>query len=241
MLHNLLCPYCCVEMVHAENLPNSRSVEHLVPNTVLRHKRNNGAGDFYACRKCNSRKSHIDYVLGVVTKSQADDPQFAADSIIRAVTKDGQSSQRFVEMVANAWEVGDEIHMEIPISGYELIEYIHYLGKGQYFKKRQRIFDPNRQVMLVQFANKEVHLTFQNAYGAEHGTHHVRDLENNPGSEVLSGGDCVIWSKNDAYLFVFHDYVSIGIRIKRRNRKNEKRVSQRNTQLVEDFSRHKWE
>lgn len=237
MLHNLLCPYCSVAMVKAENLSNSRSVEHLIPNTVLRRKRKNDEGDFYACRKCNSRKSHIDYVLGVVTKSQAADPEFAAQALIRAVTRDGQSSDRFVEMVANAEQIGDEVHMEIPISGHELLEYIHFLGKGQYFKKRNRIFDPSSQVMLVQFANKQVHSSLQTAYQAKHGSHPVRDLEQNPASEVLSDGDCVIWSKNDKYLFVFHDYTSIGIQIKHLNRKNREREAQRNTELIEDFTR----
>jgi hypothetical protein len=224
-------------MVKAENMPTSRSVEHLVPNTVLRHKRKNDEGDFYACRQCNSRKSHIDYILSVVTKIQAADADFAAESLIRAVTKDEKSSVRFVGMIAGANQVGGEVHVEIPISGHELLEYIYFLGKGQYFRTRHRIFDLKSQVMLVDFVNKQVHSTFQATYQARYGTHPVRDLEKNVYSEVLSGGDCVIWSKNDNYLFVFHDYTSIGIRVKRRNRKNSERESRCNAQLIADFAR----
>ena len=68
MIRNSVCPYCRKPMVKAENKENSRSVEHLIPNAALTRKRMNDEGDFYACRKCNSRKSHIDYVLGTIAK-----------------------------------------------------------------------------------------------------------------------------------------------------------------------------
>ena len=32
---------------------------------ALTRRRKNNQGDFYACRKCNSRKNNIDYILGV--------------------------------------------------------------------------------------------------------------------------------------------------------------------------------
>jgi hypothetical protein len=236
MLTNVLCPYCSVQLIKAENQPNSRSVEHLVPNTVLRTKRKNDEGDFFACRRCNSRKSHIDYVLGVVVKSQSRDPEFAAAALTRAIDKEGGSSERFVQMIAQAKPGIDEVLMDIPISGNELLEYVHFLGKGQYFRKRRRIFDASSQVMLVLFASKQVHASIESSYELEHGTNPFRDLELNAGAEVLSQGDCIIWSKNDSYLFVFHDYTSIGIRIKRRNRKNTEREQLRDAEILDDFS-----
>lgn len=236
MIHNALCPYCSVRMVKAENQDNSRSVEHLIPNTVLRCKRKNDEGDFYACRKCNARKSSIDYVLGVVTKSQSRDDDFAAQTLVRAVAREDRSSARFVDMVASATTHADEVHMEIPISGPELLEYMQFLGKGQYFKKSHSIFQPRVQVMLVGFANKEVHAAFEASYHLEHGTNPFRDLESNRYSEVFSEGDCIIWSKNSNFLFIFHDYTSVSIWIKRRNRKNTVREQGTNAQVLADFA-----
>ncbi len=217
------------------NHNRGRSVEHLIPNTVLRSKSNNGAGDFYACRRCNARKSHIDYVLGVVTKTQSRDAEFAAQSMITAVTRDDKRSGRFVKMLQTAHETIDGVHFKIPISGVELLEYMQFLGKGQYFKRFRVVFQPAKQVMLTSFANKEVHSAFEASYEAQHGSNPYRDLEKNGYSEVLSGGDCIIYSKNSNFMFLFYDYTSVSIRIKRRNPKNSMRKQEANAQLLEDF------
>jgi len=147
MITNKICPYCQCLLIKAENKPNSRSVEHLIPNAVLTRKRKNNEGDFYACRRCNTRKSNIDYVLGVVTTSQSIDNDLAANTLINAVTKDEKRSKRFIDMVLNAQEGSDVVTMEVPIRAEELIEYIHFLGKGQYFKSNTSVFNPERYVM----------------------------------------------------------------------------------------------
>ncbi|MFS2047488.1 hypothetical protein ACEN9J_38240 [Variovorax sp. Varisp41] len=89
------------------------------------------------------------------------------------------------------------------------MEYIIFLGKGQYFRKFGVIYREDRQVMVVSFANKTVHATLEASYEHEHGTNPFRDLEKNRYSEVLSDGDCIIYSKNASFLFIFHDYTSI--------------------------------
>ena len=236
MIFNTLCPYCSVRLIKAENQSNSRSVEHLIPRTFLRHKSKNDAGDFYACRRCNARKSHIDYVLGVVVKAQSRDAHFAAEAVIAAVTRDDRRAQRFVRMLQSAEEERDGVHLTIPISGAELLEYLQFLGKGQYFKKFGRIYRPEHQVMLVEFSNKTVHSALEASYEALHGSNPFRDLEQNRYSEVLSGGDCIIYSKNASFLFVFHDYTSVVVRIKRRNPKNIQRERACNARMLEDFS-----
>ena len=79
-------------------------MEHLIPRTLLRKQSKNDAGDFYACRRCNARKSHIDYVLGVVAKSQSRDAEFAAQTMITAVTRTDGRSRRFVQMLQTVEE-----------------------------------------------------------------------------------------------------------------------------------------
>ncbi len=223
-------------MVKAENQDNSRSVEHLIPKTLLRKKPKNDTGDFYACRRCNARKSHIDYVLGVVTKSQSRDAEFAAQSMITAVTRDDGRSSRFVRMLQTAEEASDGVHFTIPVSGAELLEYMQFLGKGQYFRKFGVIYRQERQVMLMSFINKTVHSALESSYEDRHGTNPYRDLEQNQYAEVLSGGDCIFYSKNASFLFIFHDYTSVLVEIKRRNPKNTRREQERNARILVDFA-----
>jgi hypothetical protein len=223
-------------MVKAENQDDSRSVEHLIPKTLLREKSKNDTGDFYACRRCNARKSHIDYVLGVVTKSQSRDAEFAAQAMITAVTRADRRSGRFVQMLQTVEEAADGVHFTIPISGPELLEYMRFLGKGQYFRKFGMIYRQESQVMLVSFTNKTVHSALELSYEGLHGTNPYRDLKQNRYAEVLSGGDCIIYSKNSSFLFIFHDYTSVIVEIKRRNPKNTKREQERNARVLADFA-----
>lgn len=223
MLRNAVCPYCTTTLVEAENLPNSRSVEHLIPNTVLSKPRKKRDGDFLACRKCNSRKGHIDYVLGVVAKAQAEDSDLAAQTLISAVTSEDGRAQRFIQMAAEATETPHGVMMNIPIFAQELLEYMSFLGRGQYFRKRGKPFDEERQVMVVDFVNKPAMGAFEAHYVLEHGTSPSTDLMQNRYAESFSDGDCIIYSKNDSFLFLFHRYTAITIKIKRRNAKNEER------------------
>jgi hypothetical protein len=224
LLRNTVCPYCLTALVEAENQPNSRSVEHLIPNTVLSKPRSRRDRDFFACRKCNGRKGYIDYVLGVIAKAQAENPDFASQALISAVTTDDGRSQRFIQMAAEAKETaqGGAV-MNIPIFAQELLEYISFLGRGQYFRKRGKPFNENSQVMIVDFVNKPVMAAFESNYRLEHGSSPFADLMENRYAESFSDGECMIYSKNDRFLFLFHGYTAITIQIKRRSAKNLER------------------
>lgn len=234
MLRNSLCPYCWTKLRSAENQPDSRSVEHLIPNAVLTQPRSKRDGDFFACRKCNSRKGHIDYVLGVVAKAQADDPKLAADALIAAVTSDDGRSQRFIQMAVEARETVHGVEADIPIFAQELLEYISYLGRGQYFRKKGRPFDQDAQVMIISYANKPVMAALSDDYTLRHGTNAFSDLMQNRYAESFGNDECVIYSKNDRYLFLFHRYTAIIVEIKRRNAKNV----ERSTTSAEDILKH---
>ena len=130
MIQNSHCAYCQVELIIAENDPRSRSVEHMIPNAVLTWPRSPGNGDFYACRACNSAKSKIDYVLAVVAKAQSADAELATKTLLKAFSRD---DKRFVQMMRTAERHADEVHIDIPIDGKDLYEYLCFLGKGQHF------------------------------------------------------------------------------------------------------------
>jgi hypothetical protein len=233
--HNPLCPYCHTVLTDSENAPSGRSVEHLIPNKVLTKPRTKRDGDFFACRRCNGKKSHIDYVLGVVAMAQSADSQLAAKTLISAVNSNDGRAERFIQMAAEAVEVpGGGAVTVAPIEGNELLDYISYLGRGQYFRKRGLLFSQDTHVMVVDYVNKQVLSEIEAEYGEVHGSNPFSDLQQNKYAETYSEGDCVIYSKNDRYLFLFHSYTAILIEIKRRNAKN----IERSRKSAEDLLRH---
>lgn len=236
MIVNDICPYCRKPMVKAENQEDSKSVEHLIPNAALTRKRKNDEGDFYACRKCNSRKSNIDYVLGIISKCQVDDSELASNTLIKAVTKSDGASKKFIRMIQSVKELPGEVHMTMPIRGEDLVEYIGFLGKGQFFKKHRTVFNPRDFVFDISFANKQIIRHFQESYEAQHKSNPFRDLEQNGYSEVINGGECIIYSKNRGYMFVFHDYTVITIKILRKNKKNIALCAKKVEKLISDFN-----
>jgi hypothetical protein len=238
MIKNKVCPYCRIALIKAENKDNSRSVEHLIPNVALTRKRNKGEGDFYACRKCNMRKSNIDNMLGVVAKCQTIDNDIASKTLIKAVTKGDGASKRFKDMVRTAERNVDEVHMRIPIKGPELVEYIHFLGKGQYFKDNLVPFDPDKLEMEILFANKQVTGSLISSYKEKHGSDPFRDLEKNSFSKIINNGECIIYSKENEYMFSFHDYTVITVKILNKSRKNKKIAYLSRRQIVKDFKKY---
>lgn len=114
VIFNEVCPYCRQRMINAENHLLSKSVEHLILNAALSRKRGKGEGDFYACRKCNSEKSNIDYVLGVIAKGQSYDEDFAFQSIWKALD-DKKRNKRFIKMIIEGEHKGDLVQMPLPI------------------------------------------------------------------------------------------------------------------------------
>jgi hypothetical protein len=236
MIDNKICPYCACILVVSENKENSRSVEHLIPNTVLTRKRGNDEGDFYACRRCNSRKSKIDYVLSVVAKTQSRDATLASESLVAAISKTDGRVTMFKKMLRTVNETIDGgATMAIPISGIDLLEYMTFLAKGQYFKQHRTILDVRSYVLLCHFHNKEVSASFEASYEERFGSNNFRDLEENLYTEVIAPGESMIYCKNHKYMFAFHDYIVITVEVKKRNKKNIGRAATLNAAILEGF------
>lgn len=222
MIYNNICPYCGVQLEKSENMPNSRSVEHLIPNAATTISRKNDKGDFYACRECNGEKSHIDHLLGKVAKMQSQDDRLAAETLIGAITSDSKSAARFIEMALRAQEKTDHVELELPINSEELIKYIRFLGRGQFFKKNLIPLDPTKYVMQIQYINKDCCMYIEDEYKNQHKSNPFRDLEKNRYSELINDGECIIYSKNNSYLFFFHDYTAIMIYVLENTEENRR-------------------
>ncbi|MEZ7493555.1 hypothetical protein QO198_18570 [Pseudoalteromonas distincta] len=222
MIHNTICPYCRHALeIKTENRPRSRSVEHLIPNTSLSKRRGKGEGDFYSCRKCNSAKSKLDDIVGLLTKAQSDNESFAYKSLEKTILKKKSIPYRYETMINSAKYEDDGVHVNLPLDASELIKYANYLGKGMYFIKNGKAFNSYRFVMVIKIFTKGFHNQFKDLYNDEQNSDPIKDLETNPNSNVVAEDECVIWSQKMSYLIIFHHYFSFSIKIKKRNKLNE--------------------
>lgn len=172
----------------------------------------------------------------MIAKAQSPHDELAANTLIAAVIKEDGRAKRFIDMVRTAREGADGIEMEMPIKGAELVEYLNYLGKGVFFKRHKVPYDPNRLVMEVQLINKQVLGLLEKAYFDRHGSNPFRDLAINARSEVINEGECVIWSKNNEFLFIFHHYTAVIVRVLKRTKKNAAKAVQSEQYLLEHFA-----
>ena len=235
MIRNTHCPYCGVELIRAQNDPRSRSVEHMIPNAVLTRPRSRNEGDFYACRKCNSGKSNIDYVLAVVAKAQSVDADLAARTLTEAILRDDNTSPRFAHMMRTAEHHPDGVHIAIPIDGEDLYEYLCFLGKGQHFRSTRTVFDPRSHVIQAEFINKQVMASLEWDYTRSLRANPFSDLARNPRTESVADGECLIYSKGHEHLFLFHHYTGAIIRVPRRTKKTAIRARKLRDALLKDF------
>jgi hypothetical protein len=222
-------------MVQAENLDHSRSVEHFIPNTLLSVPRSQRDGDFFACRKCNSTKSKIDYILAVVARVQSPNDEVATKTLLKAVTSSKKSSKKFIEMLRGARHRPDGVHMDTPIDGRDLLNYMMYLAKGQYFRETGSIFDEQSLIVQIEFVNKPVLSALKSNYKGQHWSDPILDLIKNPNSESFGKDECVIWTREHDYLFILHHYTAIIIRIRPRSRRNRARARELEWKLLRDF------
>lgn len=239
MIFNDICGYCGIPLEKSENMPNSRSIEHLIPNAAVTIRRKNNEGDFYACRECNSKKSHVDCLIGKVSKMQSADVNLAAETFIGAITSDLKNSKRFIEIALRAQEHFEHVELDVPIKAVELIEYIRFLGKGQYFKEHRTPLDTDKYVMRIQYLNKDLCMYIEEGYRNEHNSSPFRDLEKNEHSELIKNSECIIYSKNNSYIFFFHDYTAIIINVLENTEENRKLADESVEYIREHFLERK--
>jgi len=125
--------------------------------------------------------------------------------------------------------------MQIPISGEELLEYMTFLGKGQYFIRNGVPFFAGTRVLLLNWYNKHVTASFETMYFEQFGSNNFRDLEKNKYTTVIAPGEAMVYAKNNSFLFMFHDYIAISAKVVSRNPKNLKKAAELRQFVIESF------
>jgi hypothetical protein len=221
---NKVCPYCRKLMNKIENDPLCASKEHLVPNTLLITKRKNGNYDFKACRKCNSEKSELDSVLGVIAQLHSDDEDHAIGVAFKEFDKP-HSNHRYLDMIATGKKMLDgNIALKIPINGMELAKYCTYLAQGAYFMKKGFPLSLEQNIILFDALNNSVSKMLELQYLKNRGSNPFRDLEKDPNSIVIMSSEALIHFKNNYIKFIFHDRFILTLKIVRNNNLNRRRL-----------------
>lgn len=235
MIHNNLCAYCRVTFNNIQNHQNSKTVEHLIPNSLTLKKRNNNNGDFYACKKCNSDKSKMDNLVAKVSKFQSFDDKLATDTMAQEYTKD-KTNPKLVKVLTNTDKGQFGIYGKLPFNGQEIYEYMEYLGKGEYLKQTNKVFSKYKNVMTFLYLNKEANIIFSDKYKKSHGTNNFNDLMKNEYTEVLNEGECMIYTKDkNKFMFVFHHHTVIIVTIDKSSSRTKKLVLKNKERILRDF------
>ncbi|MBM4955204.1 hypothetical protein HYO25_21860 [Vibrio parahaemolyticus] len=236
MIYNEICAYCNKPMVLKGTdvgVPLKATVEHLIPHIALSRKRGNGEGDFRACKTCNNDKSTLDYVIGIIAKANNADDQVVIDALYKALG-DGKKYKRYASMIASANCKDGVVELSLPINSDELYKYVTYLAKGQYYKENNEYLCLKDKVIFCDLLPNQFVNYLNSSYLTENGSLPFDDLVKNPNSEVILDGECIIWSKNDSYMFVFQKGLILIVEVLEKNNQNialvtEKLLSLNNT------------
>jgi len=232
MIKNSLCPYCQVKLNTKQNHPYQKTVEHMIPQTVLRTPRGKKQGDFYACRQCNGEKSDLDYILGVIGKGQSDDDELALQTFRNSLEGKRPYKERFRNMINSAKPQADgKIQMDLPILGIEVHSYATFLAKGQYFKLKGKPLSTTKYLIQAEVVGKNVWVYLEKNY-LMHNRNLFSDSEKGLREESISSDECLIWSRGKEYVFIFHKRFALKttlvVNTKRNRRKLEMTIKRFN-------------
>ena len=200
-------------------VPLRATVEHLIPHIALSRKRGNGEGDFKACKTCNNKKSTLDYIIGIIAKSSSSEELVAIAALNKALSDD-KKNKRYLNMLQLCERKGEIIEFTLPIEINELYEYASYLAKGQYYKEHGNFLCLKRNIIFCDLLPNQFVKNLNLSYKQANDSLPFDDLVKNPHSEVILDGECIIYSKNNKYMFVFQKGLILVIKILEKNNQN---------------------
>ena len=155
MIKNKNCVYCGREVKKSINMDDGRSVEHLIPQIAVSKKRTNAQGDFYVCRKCNTEKSKIDELFGLL--SRVNDPGGGGiEAISKLVKMVGKKNKAVLAMQDSATKHPEGIEIKLPFKGEDIYKYGLLLTKGEYFKRHSRLLNTDEKIVLVTWGSSQL-------------------------------------------------------------------------------------
>lgn len=218
LIQNDQCPYCRCTLSPPGNEPASRTAEHLVPHAVLDKKRGKDEADFYACKKCNSKKSAFDRVTQILL-------------LLTGGMNNIEKLRRVIDdPLCPFWLRPNSIALgrNAPVIGIDCSkmktyarEYGNFLAKGLYFLQKCKVLDPKEKVIIVDYIDN---LQFAKISTVEPNV--FAKLRRNPDAETIQYDCATILKEHNEFLVVFRDTFGFGLKVgSRLFRKNVQRAS----------------
>jgi hypothetical protein len=223
-----LCVYCGIKIRKSNNSDSGRSVEHMIPQCAVSIKRSNAKGDFHVCRKCNTQKSQIDDLFGILSRVNLSN-ESGKEAGLKLAKMASKGNKRVLAMMDNAKKKDEGVVIRLPFKGEDIYKYGVFLTKGEYFKQSGNILDTKKKVVLVQWGGLNLISELQKRYSGMHGNNPFDDLCLNESVENI-GQECFIVSEKEGFEFVFFfnrayalitkvvEYTADNLNLKRKNK-----------------------
>ncbi|MEM5505174.1 hypothetical protein WNY81_09945 [Shewanella frigidimarina] len=239
MIKNNDCVYCGIAIKKSVNSDNGRSVEHLIPQIAVSKKRTNANGDFHVCRKCNTEKSKIDELFGLLSRVNT-----PGEGGIEAVSKlskmFGKRNKAITKMIDSARNNPNGIELNLPFKGEDVYKYGVFLTKGEFFKKHRSLLDLNKNIVLVTWGSPNLTRELLKRYKSTHGRNPFADLALNSAVENIYE-ECfiVVNSTGDEFLFFFNQEYLLSTKVVEKNEENMRKKRENKLDLIAGFSKSK--
>ena len=237
MIKNKNCVYCGKEVRKSKNNDDGRSVEHLIPQIAVSKKRTNAQGDFYVCRKCNTEKSKIDELLGLLSRinTTGDGGREAISKLAKMV---GKKNKAVLSMMDCATKHPDGMEIKLLFKGEDIYKYGLFLTKGEYFKKHGEILNNDDKIVLVTWGGPHLIKELLSSYRETYGTNPFEDLTQNDHVENIFEECFIIVGKNGTeFSFIFNQSYILITKVVDHTEENktEKRINK--LALIAGFSK----
>ncbi|HBR1653616.1 TPA: hypothetical protein L9L90_004751 [Klebsiella pneumoniae] len=195
------CVYCGVLMNRIVNDPHSRTVEHMIPQVSVSIKRTNGEGDFHVCKKCNSEKSRIDEVLGVICRMVGEHKDGSFDAIKRFHKALARNDSKFIRAFESVESGIKGTSIRLPLAAEEIYRYGIWLGKGVYFIQQGELL-PERFLVWVELISHEEVNYIKEQYKRQHASEAFDDLSKNSRIQNINKESFLIAGSNSRVMFI---------------------------------------
>lgn len=204
MIKNHSCVYCGRAVKKSKNTDEGRSVEHLIPQSAVSIVRTNAKGDFHVCRGCNTEKSKIDGLFGLISRINTSGSG-GEEAISKLAKMFGKRNKAVLSMMESSNEHPEGVEVKLPFKGEDIYKYGVFLTKGEYFKRHESILDLKKKIVLVTWGGPNFVKELLLRYGAEHGTNPFEDLTLNDSVENINEECFIIVSKSGTeFSFIFN-------------------------------------
>ena len=197
------CVYCGTKLIKSMNNSNSKSVEHMIPQIAVTINRDKSEGDFHVCRECNSDKSKLDEMFGLLSRLCNNLDKEAVKKIKSRL----KNNKKFINMFACAKRVEEGYSIKIPMTGKDIYKYGVYLTKGEYYKKTGEFLSDKNNIVLIRWMGHGANNELKKWYKTNHnGGAPFVDLAQNAKVENINK-ECFIVSSDDAleHAFFFNE------------------------------------